>query len=75
MVNTNIHRHGWKRFVAFLLGVICALGILPMQVLALSPGQTASSWIGERYVGSDGKGYYAPAEGVKFSVSMGKNLL
>ncbi len=61
MVNTNIHRHGWKRFVAFLLGVICALGILPMQALALSPGQTASSWIGERYVGSDGKGYYAPA--------------
>lgn len=26
MVNTNTHRHGWKRFVAFLLGVICALG-------------------------------------------------
>lgn len=61
MVNTNTHRHGWKRFVAFLLGVICALGILPMQALALSPGQTASSWIGERYVGSDGKEYYAPA--------------
>ena len=37
------------------------LGLLPAQAFAMSVGQTASSWLGDQYVGSDGNHYRAPA--------------
>ena len=60
-MKTNTHRHGLKRLVAFLLCMVCVLGLLPAQAFAMSPGQTASSWLGDYYVGSDGGHYNAPA--------------
>ena len=36
-------------------------GLLPMSAFAMVPGQTASSWLGDQYVGSDGQHYYSPA--------------
>ena len=35
--------------------------MIPTQAFAFSPGQKASSWLGDQYVGSDGQHYYAPA--------------
>ena len=58
---TNTHRHGLHRLVAFLLCAVCVLGIFPTQAFAMSPGQTASSWLGDYYQGSDGKSYTSPA--------------
>ena len=60
-MKTNTHRHGLHRLVAFLLCMVCVLGLLPAQAFAMSPGQTASSWLGDYYVGSDGGHYNAPA--------------
>lgn len=59
-MKTNTHRHGLKRLVAFLLCMVCVLGLLPAQAFAMSPGQTASSWLGDYYTGSDGGHYNAP---------------
>lgn len=61
MVNTNVHRHGLKRLLAFLLCAVCVFGLIPTQAFAMSPGQKASSWLGDQYVGSDGQHYYSPA--------------
>lgn len=61
MTNSKTRCRGLKRLTAFLLSVICILGILPMQALAASPGQKASSWFGDYYTGYDGEGYYSPA--------------
>ena len=61
MENKKTCRRGPKRLLAFLLSVLCVLGLVPMSAFAMSPGQTASSWLGDQYVGSDGKHYYAPA--------------
>ena len=62
MEKTNTHyRSGVKRLLAFLLCTVCVLGMIPTQAFAFSPGQKASSWLGDQYVGSDGQHYYAPA--------------
>lgn len=62
MEKTNTHyRSGVKRLLAFLLCAVCVFGMIPTQVFAFSPGQKASSWLGDQYVGSDGQHYYAPA--------------
>ena len=62
MEKTTIHhRSGLKRLLAFLLCAVCVFGLIPTQAFAFSPGQKASSWLGEQYVGSDGRHYYAPA--------------
>lgn len=61
MVNTNVHRHGLKRLLAFLLCAVCVFRLIPTQAFAMSPGQKASSWLGDQYVGSDGQHYYSPA--------------
>ena len=62
MEKTTIHfRSGFKRLLAFLLCAVCVFGLLPAQAFAFSPGQRASSWLGDQYVGSDGQHYYAPA--------------
>ena len=61
MEKTKTCRCGLKRLLAFLLSVLCVLGLLPVSAFAMSPGQTASSWLGDQYVGSDGQRYYAPA--------------
>ena len=62
MEKTNTHyRSGVKRLLAFLLCAVCVFGIIPTQAFAFSPGQKASSWLGDQYVGSDGQHYYAPA--------------
>ena len=60
-MKTNTHRHGFHRLVALLLCAICVLGLLPAQAFAMSPGETASSWLGDYYKGSDGQHYNAPA--------------
>ena len=60
-MKTNTHRHGFHRLVALLLCAVCVLGLLPAQAFALSPGETASSWLGDYYKGSDGQHYNAPA--------------
>ncbi len=62
MEKTTIHyRSGVKRLLAFLLCAVCVFGMIPTQAFAFSPGQKASSWLGDQYVGSDGQHYYAPA--------------
>ena len=61
MEKTKTRRHSLKRLLAFLLSALCVLGLLPMSAFAMSPGQTASSWLGDQYVGSDGQHYYSPA--------------
>ena len=62
MEKTTIHfRSGFKRLLAFLLCAVCVFGLIPTQALAFLPGQRASSWLGDQYVGSDGQHYYAPA--------------
>ena len=61
MEKTKTCRHGLKRLLAFLLSALCLLGLLPMSAFAMEPGQTASSWLGDQYVGSDGQHYYSPA--------------
>ena len=62
MEKTNTHyRSGVKRLLAFLLCAVCVFGMIPTQAFAFSPGQKASSWLGDQYVGSDGQHYYAPA--------------
>ena len=62
MEKTTIHFHsGFKRLLAFLLCAVCVFGLIPAQAFAFSPGQRASSWLGDQYVGSDGQHYYAPA--------------
>ena len=62
MEKTTIHyRSGVKRLLAFLLCAVCVLGLIPTQAFAFSPGQKASSWLGDQYVGSDGQHYYSPA--------------
>ncbi len=60
-MKTNTHRRGLHRIVAFLLCAVCVFGLIPTQAFAMSPGQKASSWMGDYYVGSDGNGYYSPA--------------
>ena len=60
-MKTNTHRHGFHRLVALLLCAVCVLGLLPAQAFAMSPGETASSWLGDYYQGSDGQHYNAPA--------------
>ena len=62
MEKTNTHyRSSVKRLLAFLLCAVCVFGMIPTQAFAFSPGQKASSWLGDQYVGSDGQHYYAPA--------------
>ena len=61
MEKTKTCRRGLKRLLAFLLSALCLLGLLPMSAFAMEPGQTASSWLGDQYVGSDGQHYYSPA--------------
>ena len=62
MEKTNTHyRSGVKRLLAFLLCAVCVFGMIPTQAFAFSPGQKASSWLGDQYVGSDGQHYYSPA--------------
>lgn len=62
MEKITIHyRSGVKRLLAFLLCAVCVFGLIPTQAFAFSPGQKASSWLGDQYVGSDGQHYYAPA--------------
>lgn len=62
MENQRIHyRRGFQRLLAGLLCAVCLFGLIPAQAFALSPGQKASSWMGDQYVGSDGRHYYAPA--------------
>lgn len=58
-INTH-YRSGVKRLLAFLLCAVCVFGMIPTQAFAFSPGQKASSWLGDQYVGSDGQHYYAP---------------
>ena len=60
-MKTNTQRHGFHRLVALLLCAVCVLGLLPAQAFAMSPGETASSWLGDYYKGSDGQHYNAPA--------------
>jgi len=61
MEKTTIHyRSGLERLLAFLLCAVCVFGLIPTQAFAFSPGQKASSWLGDQYVGSDGQHYYAP---------------
>lgn len=60
-MKTNTHRRGLHRIVALLLCAVCIFGLIPTQAFAMSPGQKASSWMGDYYVGSDGNGYYSPA--------------
>ena len=60
-MKTNTHRRGLHRIVALLLCAVCVFGLIPTQAFAMSPGQKASSWMGDYYVGSDGNGYYSPA--------------
>ena len=60
-MKTNTHRRVLHRIVAFLLCAVCVFGLIPTQAFAMSPGQKASSWMGDYYVGSDGNGYYSPA--------------
>ena len=57
----NMKKYGLKRLLAFLLCAVCVFGLIPTQAFAFSPGQKASSWLGDQYVGSDGQHYYAPA--------------
>ena len=54
-------RRGFRKLLAFLLCMASILGLLPAQAFAMSVGQTASSWLGDEYVGSDGNHYRAPA--------------
>lgn len=61
MEKTKMCRRGLKRLLAFLLSALCMLGVLPLSAFAMEPGQTASSWLGDQYVGSDGQHYYSPA--------------
>ena len=62
MEKTNTHyRSSVKRLLAFLLCAVCVFGMIPTQAFAFSPGQKASSWLGDQYVGSDRQHYYAPA--------------
>lgn len=62
MEKTNTHyRSGVKRLLAFLLCAVCVFGLIPARAFAFSPGQKASSWLGDQYAGSDGQHYYAPA--------------
>lgn len=46
-------RRGFRKLLAFLLCMASILGLLPAQAFAMSVGQTASSWLGDQYVGSD----------------------
>ncbi len=57
----NMKKHGLKRILALLLCAVCLCGVSPSQAFAASVGQKASSWLGDQYVGSDGRHYYAPA--------------
>ena len=57
----NMKKHSLKRLLAFLLCAVCVFGMIPTQAFAFSPGQKASSWLGDQYVGSDGQHYYSPA--------------
>ncbi len=43
------------------LSTLCAWGAAHVLPFAMEPGQTASSWLGDQYVGSDGQHYYSPA--------------
>ena len=54
-------RRGFRKLLAFLLCMASILGLLPAQAFAMSVGQTASSWLGDQYVGSAGNHYRAPA--------------
>ena len=51
----NMKKHGLKRLLAFLLLAVCLCGVFPSQAFAASVGQKASSWLGDAYVGSDGR--------------------
>ncbi len=44
-------RRGFRKLLAFLLCMASILGLLPAQAFAMSVGQTASSWLGDQYVG------------------------
>lgn len=57
----NMKKHGLKRILVLLLCAVCLCGVFPSQAFAASVGQKASSWLGDQYVGSDGRHYYAPA--------------
>ena len=57
----NMKKHGLKRILALLLCAVCLCGVSPSQAFAASVGQKASSWLGDQYVGSDGRHYYSPA--------------
>ena len=57
----NMKKHGLKRLLAFLLLAVCLCGVFPSQAFAASVGQKASSWLGDAYVGSDGRHYTSPA--------------
>ena len=57
----NMKKHGLKRLLAFLLLAVCLCGVFPSQAFAASVGQKASSWLGDEYVGSDGRHYTSPA--------------
>lgn len=57
----NMKKHGLKRILVLLLCTVCLCGVSPSQAFAASVGQKASSWLGDQYVGSDGRHYYAPA--------------
>ena len=44
-------RRGFRKLLAFLLCMASILGLLPAQAFAMSVGQTASSGLGDQYVG------------------------
>ena len=51
MVNTNVHRHGLKRLLAFLLCAVCVFGLIPTQAFAMSPGQKSKFLAGRSVCG------------------------
>ena len=54
-------RRGFRKLLAFLLVWQAFWGFFRLRLFAMSVGQTASSWLGDQYVGSDGNHYRAPA--------------
>ena len=54
-------RRGLSRLVAIVLCALCVIGLFPMSAFALELGITASSWMGDQYLASDGGTYYHPA--------------
>lgn len=57
----DLKKRGLKRLLAFLLLAVCLCGVFPSQAFAASVGQKASSWLGDEYVGADGRHYTSPA--------------